>query len=306
MEATLEPLGHDVGILFPRPVLDALKWRAGQKVRLECLVDGLSIRPSRPRYTLAELVAQGRLESNEKKAPRDWEEHAECKLRQPDSPSVITRSSLRMLVTTGRSDAPSPAMFGRWVAAMTFARKLQEVTRNVYLNVMAHSGVRPAAASHWVRSRSCVSLSWVLGQAHVTNNFGDTVTCIIGIEDGLPKPHIGDRQTTTCMFRFFAMPMRLVDRRAGCLEDIQDLRFDYPRTTPEKALLDWIYLGASPRSRMTRPPYDIDVETLNAPRLFRLANTMGLTDLLNDWLAHYERYQADVDVRENSATRLRL
>jgi hypothetical protein len=41
------------------------------------------------------------------------------------------------------------------------------------------------------------------------------------------------------------MPAALVDERAGVYSDIRDHRFDYPRATPEKALLDWIYLGTS-------------------------------------------------------------
>ena len=40
------------------------------------------------------------------------------------------------------------------------------------------------------------------------------------------------------------MPADLVE--AGAVKDARDLRFDYPRTTPEKALLDWLYLGNSP------------------------------------------------------------
>jgi hypothetical protein len=102
------------------------------------------------------------------------------------------------------------------------------------------------------------------------------------------------------------MPARLVDERAGILKDIRDLRFDYPRGTPEKALLDWIYLGASERSRMTRPLMDLDVGALNKPRLKRLAKSMHLELQLQDWMTTYRQYQADEDVRENSATRLRL
>src|SRR5690606_7494697 len=143
-------------------------------------------------------------------------------------------------------------------------------------------------------------------QGHIMNNFGDTITCVIPTEPGWPTPQVGDRCTAAGMFRFFAMPAYLVDERAGKLEDIRDLRFDYPRSTLEKALLDWIYLGASSRSRLTRPPFDLDLGALNRRRLSRLSKTMNLSTQLDDWLRQYEAYQADVDVRENSATRLRV
>lgn len=213
---------------------------------------------------------------------------------------------LHALVTTGRENAPSAATFGRWVAGMAEGGKLQEVIKGVYLNRLGHRDVSPAAASHWIRHRSVVSLSWVLEQGHITNNFGDTITCVIPTEPGWPNLQVGDRRTAAGTFRFFAMPAHLVDEPAGKLEDIRDLRFDYPPASLEKALLDWIHLGASSRSRMTRPPFDLDVDGLNRRRLSRLARTIGLAARLDDWMRQYEAYQADEDVRENSAVRLRI
>ena len=71
-------------------------------------------------------------------------------------------------------------------------------------------------------------------------------------------------------------------------------------------MLDWLYLGDSPNSRMTRPPKDLELQALNTPRLRRLAGAMRMTDSLDRWIEEYHRYQSDVDVRENSATRMRL
>jgi len=235
-----------------------------------------------------------------------WRADAERLLMQADSPPVMTTAMLHALVTTGRADAPSASTFTRWVRAMAGAGKLQEVIKGVYLNRLGHREVSKAAAAHWVRSRSVVSLSWVLEQSHITNNFGDTITCVIGTEAGLPNPQIGDRSTAAGVFRFFAMPARLVDERAGRLEDIRDLRFNYPRTTPEKALLDWIFLGSTPRSRMTRPPFDLDIDALNARRIRRIAKSMGVSPLLEEWMGQYAQYQSDGDVRENTATRMRF
>lgn len=129
---------------------------------------------------------------------------------------------------------------------------------------------------------------------------------MIPTDSAWPNPQIGDRRTHAGTFRFFAMPARLVDERAGRLEDLRDLRFDYPRTTPEKALLDWIWLGHSHRSRMTRPPLDLQLESLDQRKLKRMARTMKIENLLGSWLGQHATYQADPDVQENSATRLRL
>lgn len=76
--------------------------------------------------------------------------------------------------------------------------------------------------------------------------------------------------------RMCAMPLRVLEAGAGRLEDVQDLRYAYPRATPERALLDWIYLGASPRSRLAPPPGDIRLKGMNSVRLGRLAKAMGI------------------------------
>lgn len=59
----------------------------------------------------------------------------------------------------------------------------------------------------------------------------------------------------------------------------------YPRATSEKALLDWVYLGASPRTKIALPPIDIDMELLDRDRLERLAAKMGLDVRLKDYLS---------------------
>lgn len=236
----------------------------------------------------------------------NWKADAERLLMQADSPSVLTTAMLHALVTAGRADVPSSATFSRWVAEMAAIGKLRDVIKGVYLNRLGHRDISPAAAAHWVRHRSVVSLAWVLEQAHVTNNFGDTITCVIPTDPSWANPQIGDRQTAAGMFRFFAMPAHLVDERAGRFEDIRDQRFDYPRATPEKALMDWVYLGASPRSRMTRPPFDLDLGALDLGRVKRLAKGMRISEAWEAWLGDYERYQADEEVRENSSLRLRM
>lgn len=235
-----------------------------------------------------------------------WKVAAEKLLMTAESPSVLTTAMLHTYVTTGREDAPSPASFSRWIAEMSQAGKLRQVIKGVYLNQLGHRDVSPAAASHWVRHRSEVSLSWVLEQAHVTNNFGDTITCVIPTMPGWPNPQVGARQTAGGTFRFFAMPAHLVGDQAGRLEDVRDQRYDYPRATLEKAFLDWIYLGATTRSKMTRPPFDLDLEALDRRRIARLAKNMDLTAKLADWMQQYEAYHADEEVQENSASRLRL
>ena len=88
------------------------------------------------------------------------------------------------------------------------------------------------------------------------------------------------------------------------LEDVQDLNFPYPRATPERALLDWVYLGASGRSRLSLPPFDIQLHEKNQPRLKRLARQMGITRQWTEWHARWKSHQGAEDVRQNASEAL--
>ena len=235
-----------------------------------------------------------------------WKLAAEARLMDPVTPIVLKTNAVEMIATSSLSKPPSRATFNRWLQDLVASRKLRPVTKGIYINRLGHRDASPAAAAHWIRSRSIVSLAWVLEQAGVTNNLGDTITCVIPIDVTWPSPQISDRSTAAGTFRFFAMPAHLTDERAGRLADVRDLRFDYPRATAEKALLDWLYLGASARSRMTRPPMDLEIESLDRRRLKRLAKSMKLTDLLDAWMQDRARYQASAEVRGNASKLLGL
>jgi hypothetical protein len=73
---------------------------------------------------------------------------------------------------------------------------------------------------------------------------------------------------------------------AGSIEDRLDLErsFMHPQASPEKALLDWLYVARSPRSTLTAPAlHDLDLEELNNAKLNRLAKAMDLQQTLSAW-----------------------
>jgi len=69
-----------------------------------------------------------------------------------------------------------------------------------------------------------------------------------------------------------------------------DRLLGYCRATPERALLDWLYLGHSPVSTLAPPPGDMDIDLLDRKRLNRLATCMtaagpvDMLSLLDDWI----------------------
>ncbi len=152
--------------------------------------------------------------------------------------------------------------------------------------------LRPTAAeaAGFIRTGAIVSLQTVLGEGGITNNFPDVVTSVL--------PHEGGQVSSVCPvkaadieFRFHSMPARLLDDRAGKLEDRMDFDVKYPRATPEKALLDWLYLGGSNYTKIAGPPLDLEFEQLDASRLRRLARSMGLTEELQAWVTSKKKHE---------------
>jgi hypothetical protein len=66
----------------------------------------------------------------------------------------------------------------------------------------------------------------------------------------------------------------------------------YRRATPEAALLHWLYLSNSPRSNLSVPPLDVDLDALDRGRLRRLSREMNVNELLEEWRLRAESQQA--------------
>ncbi len=216
-----------------------------------------------------------------------------------DAPRVLTVPMIAAALAHRRRLAARGTLF-RWIRAQTENGVLRPVTRGLYLNQMARPLPMLAEAADHVRSGAIVSLQTVLGDAGITNSYSDIVTAVLPIRAGnasSSRPVLAG----TAEFRFHAIPVRLLDERAGALEDRMDFDVQYPRATPEKALLDWIYLGASPRTRLSGPPLDIDVDRLEMTRLTRVSKHMGLTSALKSYLARKRKYDRAPDVRANTA-----
>lgn len=226
------------------------------------------------------------------------------------APHVVTTQDLEACMrVSGASGVSaqarlSPATLTRWVRALTATGALQPVTRGVYLNRLAGPAVHPAEAAQYLRRGAVVSLAWVLERSGALNNFGDTVTCVVPQVPGMAPPKVGERDTTAGPFRFYAMPARLIAAGSTRIEDLQDLHYSYPRATPERALLDWVYLGASVRSRLPPPPLDLQLRGMSQARLARLAKAMGITQRWQDWHALWSAHQEARDVRENASAEL--
>lgn len=228
-------------------------------------------------------------------------------LRDPECPRVLTPVDLQQWLVMSHI-ALTEATLKRWLAKMREGGLLKPVRRGLYLNALAAPPVQPDEAASHIRRGAIVSLQKVLGDAGVLNNFTSWVTCVMALPPekkeseshafGFAQPSTGKVETQVGIFSFQAIPFTLLYQAGGlddCLEPLP-----YPRATPEKAFLDWLYLGLTPRSHMTPPPLDLNFERLNQSRIARLAGGMGLAEAFHQWRAAKNAYDQSPGSQANA------
>ncbi len=214
-----------------------------------------------------------------------WQRRLEETLRATDAPAVLSRDLLTRMARTAREGEPVPtSSLTHWLKGARAAEHLVPVVRGLYLNQYRRSPVSLVDAAHLLVADAVISLNTVLGDGGILNNPSRIVTAMVPIDRRAPPPKLGRRTTRVGTVHFFGLPRRILE--AGRPEDRLESTTprDHARATPEKALLDWLYLSESPRSRRTLPPKgDLDLDLLDRARLKRLAAAMGLTRALSSW-----------------------
>lgn len=231
----------------------------------------------------------------------NWKDVAQEFFFGASAPRVVTTRMLERAVLAARPGLSKVSLHA-WIRSMVDAGRLAPLYRGVYANMRALPQVIPDECAHVMRSGAIVSLQRVLGAAGVSNNPSVEITSIVAFGDAV-TPKLGVVETGIGAYRFHGMPKALVYPDTA-VSDYLDGNARYPRATPEKAFLDWLYLGNTPRSWLTAPPMDVDIDNLDKKKLDRLARRMGLADALGTWREKKARYESSSDVEMNMSTRL--
>ena len=214
------------------------------------------------------------------KAPH-WTTRLELALADPAALRVLDKTSIARMAE-GVRPGVSGATVERWIQEAVSANRLQRVVRGLYLNRLVTPPAQLSEAAVWLRPGAIISLQTVLGDAGVWNNFTDWVTAVVPLSRRYTTPSLGQQETAAGVFVFRGLPEAVLE--AGRETDRLASSVTYRRATPEAALLHWLYLSNSPRSRMSPPPLDVDRSALSMLRLTRLSAAMQLSDLLGKWL----------------------
>lgn len=230
--------------------------------------------------------------------PLDWKTRLEVALAAPTALRVLDRKSILGLARIVRPGVSDPTV-ERWIQDAVGANRLRRVVRGLYLNRLISPPAQLAEAAVWLRPGAVVSLQTVLGDAGVWNNYTDWVTAVVPLSPRYASPSLGKQETNAGTFVFRGLPERVLE--AGEERDRLACAVAYRRATPEAALLQWLYLSRSPRSRMSAPPSDLEIGSLDLRKLNRLARAMDLSEPLGSWLG-----RAGASIRKGAAPELAL
>ena len=213
-----------------------------------------------------------------------WKQALERQLSEPGAPAAITLGALSRAASIARGTDVPDRTLQAWITDATARGRLAPVVRALYLNRFTSPPGRLADAVPHVRRDAVVSLHTALDEAGAYNNPPHGVTAVVPLDIGPTRPRVGKVTTAQGPIYVRAVPRRILE--AGALEDRLDLDrgHAHPRATPEKALLDWLYLARSPRSTLSPPSLqDVEIDELNKARLRRLSKAMDLEQTLTQW-----------------------
>lgn len=219
-----------------------------------------------------------------------WRKEVLRQLRSSDAPRVVTTSMMLHISAKNRPNVNESSVISLIKEAEDFGI-FHRVRNGIFLNLQAIPSPQYAEAAQLIRSGSVVSLHSVLGDSGVINNPTEVVFSVVPFSKDKSPPRVGMVKAQGATFCFHALPERILS--TGEEKDRLDVNFRYPRATNEAALCHWFYLGSSPHSKMTLPPFDIDVEDIDRDRLDRLSAHIGIKDKLNEWLEDVENKQKD-------------
>jgi hypothetical protein len=211
-----------------------------------------------------------------------WSTRLELVLAEPSALRVLDTASIIQVAKNVRRDISKPSV-ERWIRKAVAANRLQRVVRGLFLNRLITPPPQLCEAAVWLRPGAVISLQTVLGDSGVWNNYTEWVTAVVPLSSRYTTPSLGRVQTEGGTFVFRGVPEHVLE--TGAENDRLVAGVDYRRATPEAALLHWLYLSSSPRSRMSTPPLDLDLGELDLKRLNRLAAAMRLDSNLCSWRA---------------------
>jgi len=217
----------------------------------------------------------------------DWKLSLIGALSHPHAPGALSRLEIFELARRARPTLSGGAL-QNLLTDLCGCRALGRMRHGVYLNTSRSPKPRIEEALRIVRPKAVVSLGSALGESGAANNPSREVLAI------LPRGDVG-----VCLDPVELLPTeraRFFSLRAESMlpgdADAWNAQSPFAAFTPEKSLLDWLALGGNGRSCLPVPPNDIDLDSLDVPKLLRLSSKLNMDAPLLEWVnkAHHAKF----------------
>ncbi|MCP1674506.1 hypothetical protein J2T57_001608 [Natronocella acetinitrilica] len=227
-------------------------------------------------------------------AGRQDRDHAAARerLKAEDAPRLVDAERLAGLLET--ATAPRVPRLSALLATLIRRGDLLPGDGRHCINAHARPAVRAEEVLAAHRPEAVVSLGRVLGEFGVLNNPSLVVSAIVpGTPSGertRPGPEVR-LELPVARVDLWTMPAALL--AAGSPADSRIDDRPYACATPERALVDWLYLSGGETPAITPLPWDHDLEDLDHARLARLAEAVGVTGALEALIRRGSRRDLD-------------
>lgn len=197
-------------------------------------------------------------------------------LSQEDAPRVFSPASLCQWLETRGLSIPSRSLS---LALSEWSENgfVYRVNNRAYLNGRARYRVAYDEAAPWLRPGAIVSLHRSLANVGALNTRNSDVTAVVSSED---TTKVGLVATGVATFKFAALPPAMIILPGHALFDEAVETHKPWSATPEKALLDWLYLVSTPRGASAwplAPSHEWNLAALNMDRLEKLADGLNMS-----------------------------
>lgn len=161
------------------------------------------------------------------------------------------------------------------LAGLVEAQVIRPVRHGVYLNLRAAPQPQAEEALPLIRSGAVLSLQRVMAMAGAYNNPTKAITAVMPYTKRMMAE---DPQDYGVTYQIFGMRPDFFPA-AGTAEyaDSYQRHARVRTATPERALVDWLFLSQKPSNGLPPPAsHDVDFGALDHERLYRLADWMGM------------------------------
>lgn len=175
-----------------------------------------------------------------------------------------------------------------WLRDRVADGALIPLQRGVYINTLAAPRVDLNEVACRLRPGAIISLASALLSVSASDSEmrepGSATYVVIPIRRGAPPPSLGVIDTVLGPLHIHGIPERILG--AGALLDRLEPGHAYQRATPERALVDWLYLSRTRRSTVAPPPAleALCAQGLDFGRLHRLGRAAEIGPLVDDYL----------------------